>query len=178
MKIQKTALGLIFGLLLSNSILSFAATSPAGQLCATNVPETLKLEPYKSLNAKISLDDMTSLRSAMQILNNQDQYQALLNLANTIAAKAGATGRVVITLPDGTVVIDTKKTSTNTFDNFVAKAINENHNSRIAILDAQLWPCGIGIETRRSTSTGTIETYVARRVGGYLNSLGTIRISQ
>jgi hypothetical protein len=48
-----------------------------------------------------------------------------------------AGSRIVITLPDGTVVVDTSKNN-NTYANFQAKAINENHNTRVAILDAQL----------------------------------------
>jgi hypothetical protein len=173
MKIQKMPFILTFILLLTSSFNVFAI----GQLCATNVPELLKVEPYTTLNAVLTTDDLKSLRTAMQLVTNDTQYQVVLNLANTIASKAGATGRVLITLPDGTVVVDTKKTTANTYENFAAKLINENHNSRIAILDAQMWPCGVGVETRRSTSTGTIENYLARRIGGYLNNLGTVRVS-
>ncbi len=88
-----------------------------------------------------------------------------------------ANGRVLITLPDGTVVVDTSKSTDNTYANFQAKAINENHNSRIAILDAQHWACGIGLETKTSTTTGAVEVYLAKHLGTYLNSAGTVRPS-
>jgi hypothetical protein len=103
-------------------------------------------------------------------------YPGLLAAAETTADAAGATGRVVLTLPDGTVVVDTSR-ATNTWANFQAKTINENHNSRLAILAAQEYPCGIAIESKVSTSTGVNEGYVALRAGSHLDSWGTIRIS-
>ena len=56
--------------------------------------------------------------------------------------------------------------------------MNENHNSRIAILDAQLYPCGRGVESKLSSTTETTQAYVAYRLGNYLNNAGTVRISQ
>ena len=67
--------------------------------------------------------------------------------------------------------------STNSLANFKAKAINENHNTRLAILDAQLFPCGFGLETKVSTSVGGVEVAIAKRIGAYMNSLGTVRVS-
>jgi hypothetical protein len=83
-----------------------------------------------------------------------------------------------VTLPDGTVVVDTKKTALNTYANYVAKKINENHNSRIAILDSRLFVCGAGVETKRSTTDGVVENYVAMRLGNYLDNSGSARISK
>lgn len=83
--------------------------------------------------------------------------------------------RLVVTLPDGTVVVDTSKT--NSYTRYKAKTINENHNTRIAILHSQLHVCGHGVETKFSTSDNTRESYVAIRLGAYLNSSGTARIS-
>jgi hypothetical protein len=107
---------------------------------------------------------------------SEASYPTLLAAAETAADAAGATGRVVLTLPDGTVVVDTSRTN-NTWADFQAKAINENHNSRLAILAAQEYPCGIAIESKVSTSTGLNEGYVALRAGVHLDSWGTIRIS-
>ena len=78
---------------------------------------------------------------------------------------------------DGTVVVDTSKGATNTFANFDAKKINENHNTRISILDAQLYDCGVGLETKTSSTTDVKEVYLAKRLGNYLNSAGTVRLS-
>lgn len=173
MKTKHTLFALAMSALLGTSFNAAAA----GQ-CAPGVPALLKSPAYKTLDTTLTAADVTALKNAMQTITNDAQYQVVLDLANAIAAKAGAAGRVVVTTPDGTVVVDTKKTTANTYANFIAKAISENHNSRVAILDAQLWPCGAGVETKFSTVTGTTESYVARRVGNYLNSLGTVRISQ
>ena len=113
---------------------------------------------------------------------DQTSYEALLASANTLAASL-ATGRVVVTLPDGTVVIDTARDDntadprSNSYAHFQAKTINENHNSRLAILGAQQFACGIAVESKLSSSTGLTESYVAIRVGEHLDSLGTIRMS-
>ena len=56
-------------------------------------------------------------------------------------------------------------------------AVNENHNSRIAILAAQQYPCGAGLERKLSSTTGVTESYLAMRLGAYLDSYGTARLS-
>lgn len=125
--------------------------------------------------------EVTNLTTRASTTRDQATYQSLLNLANSIAN--AAVGRLLITLPDGTVVIDTARNDgpgdarNNYYLNFVAKTINENHNSRIAILSAQLYPCGIGVESKRSTSTGRYEHYVAIRLGKHLDNQGTARLS-
>src|SRR5262245_41156643 len=106
-------------------------------------------------------------------------YPQLLADAQAMAAKL-ATGRVVLTLPDGTVAVDTgRPAGTNTWANFQAKTINENHNSRVAIFSAQQYPCGFGLETKASTSGIPItnQSYIAFRAGAHLDSVGTIRMS-
>ena len=113
---------------------------------------------------------------------NQATCQPLLDTANALAASV-ATGRVVITLPDGTVMIDTNRDdntaspTSNSYQHFLDKTINENHNSRVAILATQEYPCGVAVESKLSTSTGMTEAYVALRVGTHLDSDGTIRVS-
>jgi hypothetical protein len=123
-----------------------------------------------------------TLSTALAGVIDQPSYQALLNEANALAADL-ATGRVVITLPDGTVMIDTARDdntaspSSNSYQHFLDKTINENHNSRLAILAAQEYSCGIGIESKLSSTTGQTESYVAIRAGQHLDSLGTVRMS-
>lgn len=106
---------------------------------------------------------------------DQPTYATLLATSQAVAGSI-ATGRVLITLPDGTVVLDTSK-SNNSYANFLAKLINENHNSRVAVLAAQEYPCGLGLESKLSSSTGQNEAYFALRAGPHLDSLGTLRIS-
>lgn len=84
--------------------------------------------------------------------------------------------RIVLTESDGTVVIDTSKTS-NSYGNWKSKQINENHNSRVAFMATQMFPCGVGYETKYSTSTQTNQAYVAIRLGDFLNNPGSIRLS-
>ena len=84
--------------------------------------------------------------------------------------------RVLITLSDGKVAYDTSKT--NTFTKYQDGTINENHNTRIAIITALLGNSGNGNEDKFSTSTGIPEAYNAIRMGlSTTNSLGCSRVS-
>jgi len=85
--------------------------------------------------------------------------------------------RLVITEQDGTVVIDTFASTNNTRANWRTKTINENHNSRLAILNSQLFQDGTGYETKLSTTTNTVQMYVAIRGGKFNDSFGTFRLS-
>ena len=122
------------------------------------------------------------LSAQVKAVVDQPTYQTLLDSANTLAGSV-ATGRVVITLADGTVMVDTARDdntaspSSNSYQHFLDKTINENHNSRVAILAAQQYACGIGVESKFSSSTGQTESYVAVRAGEHLDSDGTIRMS-
>lgn len=116
-----------------------------------------------------------NLIADLAAMHDQATYATLLADSTTIAGRL-ATGRLVITLPDGTVVVDTSK-GNNTYANFLAKAINENHNSRLAILEAQEYPCGLALERKFSTTDNTVETYFGLRAGNHLDSYGTLRIS-
>jgi hypothetical protein len=117
---------------------------------------------------------------------DQATYQSLLTDARTLAGSL-TNGRVLITVPDGTVVIDTAKPDdptnvtpnvfANSYQHFKNKMVNENHNSRIAILDTQEWPCGVGLESKFSTSDNQRELYVAVRLGAHLDANGTARLS-
>ena len=73
--------------------------------------------------------------------------------------------RLLITMADGTVVLDTGKGDKNTLVNMKSKSINENHMSRFAIHEARNSEKGIGREIKLSTSTGHYETYRAQRLG-------------
>ena len=125
-----------------------------------------------------------ALQTGLAAVNNQATYATYLAAARTLAGTV-PNGRLLITLPDGTVMIDTGRpddptdvmATGNSFAHFGSKTVNENHNSRIAILDAQEWPCGVGLERKLSTTTGQTETYVAMRLGAHLDNLGTARLS-
>ena len=157
-------------------ITSTAATAP-GLFEALTGPNG---STYDTLLKRIWAN-LPALTTRAAAVKDQPSYLSLLNLANSIAT--ANVGRVVITVPDGTVMIDTSRNDgpgdprNNLYQNFVNKTINENHNSRVAIFSAQLYPCGIGVETKRSTTTGDNEHYAAVRLGRHLNSQGTVRLS-
>ena len=98
-----------------------------------------------------------------------------------------ASPRLVVTESDGTVIYDTSHAATpgssapgnntNNYANWQSKLINENHNTRMAIMTAQMFPCGVGYETKYSSSVGTNQAYVAIRAGVYTNNAGTFRLS-
>lgn len=135
----------------------------------------------------------SALANRLSRVQGQAAYENLLDLANDISANDQY--RVVITLPDGTVVLDTSRDDwyrgdsgfcksdprKNCYVNFQNKTINENHNSRVAIFSAQALSCGYAIETKSSTTTGQKEHYLAVRLNGpsgsHLDSAGTVRIS-
>lgn len=157
-------------LLLVSSFNLMAACAP---LVQTKVTEP----QYAVLNAALTPAIQTSLKNKLNAVKDEPTYSLLRVEAEGLAATI-ANGRVVITLPDGTVVVDTSKGANNTYNNFKAKTINENHNSRVAILHSQIYDCGLGLETKLSTTDNTVEYYLARRLGPYLNSAGTARLSQ
>lgn len=116
-------------------------------------------------------------------------YATLLATCDQIAALFN-TGRVVLTDPDGLVIVDTGKTNGGgaNQNNWTAAqdganpatfadAINVNHNSRNSIINAQQWPCGVAVETKFSNSVHAFQNYVAIRLGEYTNSVGTVRMS-
>lgn len=90
--------------------------------------------------------------------------------------------RILLALPDGTVVYDSSEPvgsgpGENSYTNFLNKSINENHNTRVSIMNAQLSPLGFGYERKLSTTTGEIEIAFARRLGERFNNAGTLRLS-
>ena len=154
--------------------------------CAPEVPGLLISNvTYKKLYDILKLDT-TVIKTKLDAVKDQATYALLLKYARVVATDPKLVkGRLLITLADGTVVVDTNKLDDaanklpagNSFAHFSAKTVNENHNSRIAILDSQLHVCGLGVETKLSTTDNTKESYVAIRLGAHLNNSGTARLS-
>jgi hypothetical protein len=167
------------------AVLAFSGSAAYGQSCQPDIDATYFKHnvEYGALFSTLSSQG-GSLQTELAAVKDQTTYATLLSDARKIAASI-PTGRLVITLPDGTVVLDTSKTddpdntmpSGNSFQHLQTKTVNENHNTRVAIMAAQSFPCGVGLERKFSTTDGTIETYVAFRLGLYLDSIGTARIS-
>ncbi len=171
MKTNKTPL--LFALV-ALFIMSFNAA--AASSCAPLVLNKLAALPFSTLNGKLT-PRLVPLKTKLDGVKSQATYATLLAEANADAVLVPK-GRIVVTLPDGTVVVDTSKKTLNTYANFLAKKINENHNTRVSIFDAQAFECGVGVETKRSSTDGVVESYVAKRLGNYLASSGTVRISK
>jgi len=168
---------------LSAAALLTGATAQA-QDCQPGLSEAFQLhkQVYNQLKNALS-PEVNSLDAELKAMVDQATYEVLLNHSRTIAGEITA-GRMLVTVPDGTVVLDTNHTdndpndpTSNSYQHFKDKTINENHNTRVAIFSAQQYPCGRGIETKFSTSDGTTESYVALRLGVHLDSEGTARIS-
>jgi hypothetical protein len=165
---KKASLVLIIAALSFSSFNAMAAVE-----CAPQVEALLKSNTtYKKLNATLA-PKVANLTSLLRAVKDQPTYSTLLS---AVKATAG-TNRLVITLADGTVVVDTGKSANNNYGIFAAKGVNENHNSRVAIMLAQTHECGLGVETKYSSSDKSNEKYVAIRLGKYLDSAGTARIS-
>jgi hypothetical protein len=166
-------------------ITSFNASATLPE-CAPEVQTLLTTNATYAHLDTILKTDTANIKNYLDLVKDQTTYTALYNYAKKVSASI-LTGRLVVTLPDGTVVVDTAKpldatnlTPTvyaNSYQHFSNKKVNENHNSRIAILDSQDHVCGVGVETKVSTTDKTRESYVAIRLGAHLNNSGTARLS-
>ena len=92
--------------------------------------------------------------------------------------------RVVVSDSDGTVAYDSNNyigknpQVINEFADYTNKSINENHNTRAAIMTALISNAGVGMEQKWSSSVGNFLQYLAVRIGiNSETSYGTIRIS-
>ena len=88
--------------------------------------------------------------------------------------------RILVAQPDGHVTFDSAAGANNTFANAVANTINpENHNTRPAIMSAQLSCDGNGNEIKSSLTTLQLEAYNARRILPFYGANGgTVRVSK
>jgi len=123
-----------------------------------------------------------NLTTLLDAVSDQSSYEMLLGAARSIAARIG--GRLVVTLPDGSVVVDTDlpdgetPANANSYEHFNARSINENDNTRVAVSAAQMFPCGIAIESKFNPASGLAEVHFAARLGPHLSSSGTARLSR
>ena len=106
-----------------------------------------------------------------------DMSIALFAARNNFSAPGVTSARILVTLPDGTTIFDSSK-GNNSRLSITSKSINENHNSRLAIMAAGLSQSGIGMEKKYSSSTGLNEQYLAHRIGKtQQDAIGCIRWS-
>jgi hypothetical protein len=150
---------------------------PNFKLCVSPDPCLMSDSKFKELFCVLK-DGIIYNRFDTLLANlTSSSYGAFYALCVALADKVAPEGRVVVTLPDGTVVVDTYQGASNTWSNYQDKSINENHNTRVAIFRSQYEQCGVGHERKLSSTTWVMQKSVAIRLGEYLNSAGSIRIS-
>ena len=154
------------------------------QGCQPGLSDAVRRHPVYLRIFFVLNDVEPGLRNGLDDVVDQASYAVLLARARALVARI-ENSRLVITLPDGTVVLDTARRDDptnvleegNSYMHFVEKTVNENHNSRVAIMAAQWYPCGVAVERKLSTTTNQTESYVALRLGRHLDSAGTARLS-
>ncbi len=173
---MKTKINLSLLILVTLLITSFNARAETAAHLVTIAPYNVV---YNTLKPNV-----VTIKSLVDAVKDQASYAKLATFSRALAAKI-ATGRVTITLPDGTAIFDgaqpddaaNKLAKGNSFVHFQNKTITENLNSRIVNLDAQEHVDGLGAETRLSSVTKKKEIFVAIRLGSHLNNSGTARLS-
>ena len=152
---------------------------------------------YKQLYRAILKNDLEIKLENMIKANNEVAYNKFLDeLVAIFELTLGSDSpRLLVTESDGTVIYDTSDPKSpgpgllgNSFQNWKQKLglvdgipkylINENHNTRVAVLNTQLCENGVGYESKFSSSTNSDQAYVAIRAGQYLNNSGTFRLSK
>jgi len=168
------------------------ATANAAQVSAGVAQATA----VKALNTEVAqlkakLPDAASLIDNVVALVPADylsvpadpaEYATVLAKCDAVRAQFaviyGPTARVLYMEPDGTVILDTSKGALNTFANYKAKIINENHNTRVSIISAQLFTSGVGAEIRFSSTIQAVQPACGKiQTGTQFNNQGTIRVS-
>ena len=116
--------------------------------------------------------------------DDDDSYNAAKSALDAIVTDMEAEGingaRILVTLPDGTVVYDSSKINNNFGNKSIANItgpINENHMTRFAFQSAAGSIDGRGAEVKQSTSTGNVESYYASRTGPFGNTKSMVRLS-
>ena len=140
--------------------------------------DKVKNDLFVKLYNTILVNNLETELQKLQIVDSESQYDSFVSLITKLFGVVIGTEspRILVTESDGTVVMDSSKT-TNTYANWKAKKINENHNTRVAVLNSQLQEGGVGCETKYSSSTGTKQVYVATRAGAFLEAAGSFRLS-
>jgi hypothetical protein len=181
-------------LLLSNFNLD-AKHHSKGQECGTNIRQIINNNPlYTEIDGILSknvIQTFTDLTNAMFAAGNEASYDALYNYCLQISQTI-PNGRVVLAQQDaGLVIVDTSKpfdptnllATGNSYAHWQSNTVNSsNHNTRLSILFAQFYPCGIGAETALSATLRMPQAGVAKRLTpskrDYTQSTGTVRLSQ
>lgn len=172
---------------LTNSMMTADSSHHHDQKCATYVKKLLNnncayLTLYNTLSPNVSA--ISALLYAVHL--DSANYPALLTFCETLADTL-STGNIIVTDPDGLVVVDTSADGANTYDNYQAGTISPNQMTSISFIDSQGWPCGLGVETKYNNPAAVFQNNVVIRLDiipgsnvgdySYLNSLGSVNMS-
>jgi len=174
--------------LASNPYASFISTQ-------TLANQILSDPSFASVNAFLNYPD-----PQVNTLGYSDVYNVLFSYVTKLASNGASYAdngfKFLLTLDDGTVIVDTSKTGNvtttktvgsvatgstvaiNSAASYGSKLVNENHNSRPEVLNAVLSASGVGTSRRYSSSSGSAFAYYAVRLGTSSQSnMGTLRIA-
>ena len=121
----------------------------------------------------------TNYNKLIEELNNAQDAIVMADISNNLGGTSRTQYklRYLIALDDGTVIADSSR-ATNTFTNFRAKTINENHHSRPEMLMSLLSTSGVGYANRYSSSVNAKLLYLSNRIGIMAqDNVGTVRLS-
>src|SRR5262249_46534310 len=129
------------GAALALAVILAAPTIARAQQCQPGIDAGWELwrQNYDLMWATLT-PNINNLTDLLIRVHDQPTYATLVAAARSVAAGIGSArlGRLVVTLSDGTVVLDTIRpdgdtpANANSFAHFQAKSINENLNARVA----------------------------------------------
>ena len=123
--------------------------------------------PLRDLNRTLVAEE--SAKSALRLADDLAHSPSGLGSAREVTARASAilARRVTIVADGGKVLADSARPPEQM----------ENHADRKEIVDARASPRGVGIDTRRSVTTGLDYLYAAARIDFEDHVLGFVRVA-
>ena len=183
-------LSALISVLISNGTLN----SRSLNVMSPNAPASSQTN-WKNIYTKLVSDSVSNnfnklLSDSLNVATYSSAVTVFRALTVQLAASTVKKARILVCLSDGTVYFDSNRkdgvqtlanglndTTSNVFANASNKTINENHNTRACVINAQLVQNGVSYESKYSTSSNNFEDYVAMRIGPQGASAGTVRYS-
>jgi len=132
---------------------------------------------YNDLEVKIQELIALPIGSREQEIFYDNLLQLLLKIFGLTLGQDSP--RLTVIESDGRVIYDTAKSAQqNTVNNWNAGLVDENHNTRPAVMTAQLFEAGVGHSVKFSNTVLSRQSYVAVRAGQFMKLSSTLRLSQ
>lgn len=180
----------------ANNVSSLASNPYASFSTTQTIANQILADPsFASITSFLNYPDPSNNADGWLSCYNILERYVNLNASNGITySKNGF--KFLLTLDDGTVIVDTSKdsksvTTTSAVGAFAAgvyhqnsavsygnKMVNENHNSRPEVLNSVLSASGVGSARRYSSSSQSAYMYYAVRLGNSPQAnVGTLRVA-